>query len=124
MKKLLALALLALPAMAQPAPITVYYPFNAPGGSGWMVDQVMHAVLARPEFLTAAKRDPRVLEVNILGKVSKDPGENSKGYEFTLGFWRNGDKLGESVESCRTDKMTDCADQLASDITSADAIRR
>ena len=123
MKKILALALLAAPAMAQSAPVTVYYVFNGPNTGAWQVDQVMHAVLARPEFLSATKRDPRVLEVTILGKIDRDPGENSKGYQFSLAYWRAGEKLGESVEACRTDKVTDCADQLASDITSAAAIR-
>lgn len=124
MKKLLVLALLAMPAMAQAAPVTVYYAFGGAVSGGWLVDQVMHNVLARPEFVAAAKRDPRVLEVSVMGKVTRDPGENAKGFQFLMGFWRDGTKLGESVESCRTDKVADCADQLAADITSAEAIGR
>ena len=116
-------ALSAVPALAQPAAIPVYYAYDQPGMSRWMVDKAMHAVLDRPEFAAAAKRDAHVLEVNIADKIVRDSGDNARGFTFMLGFYRGGDKLGEASEYCRTDKLADCADQLAADITSADAIR-
>jgi hypothetical protein len=124
MKKLLAIALLTpLPAAAQPAPISIYFAFGSRGTYNEMVDAAIHAVQERPEILAAAKRDAAVLEITILGRVTRDPGDNAKGFNFTLGFYRGGDKLGESVEACRLDQLAECAEQIASDIASANQIR-
>jgi hypothetical protein len=123
MQKILALALLAaMPAAAQTVPVTIYYAYGQPGSNRWLVDGAMHAVMERSDFLMAAKRDPNLLEVTVEGRIDRDKGENSKGFTFTLGFYRAGARLGEAQEYCRSDKATDCADQLASDITSASAI--
>jgi hypothetical protein len=43
--------------------------------------------------------------------------------EFSVSFFRNGDHLGGSIETCDTNKVSDCADQLASDAKSAAAIK-
>lgn len=122
-RQLLAILLFATPALAQTAPVAVFFAFDGPGANRWLVDNAMHAVLERPELLSAAKRDAKVLEITVEGKVARDNGAETKGYGFTLGFYRAGEKLGEASEYCRTDKVSDCTDQLVSDITSADAIR-
>lgn len=123
-KKFLALSLFTVPALAQSAPVPVFFAYDSPGTNHWLVDNAMHEVLERPELLLAAKRDAKALEVTVVGKVVRDAGEESRGFSFTLGFYRGGERLGEASEYCRTDKLPDCADQLVSDITSADAIRR
>ena len=122
-RKLLALSLLTVPALAQSVPVPLFFAYDGPGANRWLVDNAMHATLERPELLPATKRDAKVLEVTVVGKVARDVGEESKGFSFTLGFYRSGERLGEASEYCRTDKLPDCADQLVSDITSADAIR-
>jgi len=122
-RKLFALILLTVPALAQSAPVPVFFAYDSPGANRWLVDNAMHAVLERAELLPAAKRDAKVLEVTVVGKITRDSGADSKGFTFTLGFYRGGERLGEASEYCRTDKLSDCTDQLVSDITSADAIR-
>jgi hypothetical protein len=109
------------PAMAQ-TPIPVFYVF-ADDRDGWMADKAIQAVLARPDFQARKKRDPDALVVARSGAVERDPGEsNVKHFRFTLEFYRDGGKLGESQEECRTDKMADCDDQIAQDISAAAAI--
>ncbi len=124
LKKLVTLLLVSAPAFAQSAPVVVYFAYDGPGANRWLVDTALHAALDRPELLPAAKRDAKLLEITVLGKVSRDVGEDSKGFSFMLGFYRGGARLGEASEYCRTDKLSDCADQLVSDITNADAINR
>lgn len=123
-KKMIAFLLLTVPALAQSAPVRVYFAYDGPGANRRLVDDAMRVALDRPEMLAAAKRDDKMLEITVVGKVTRDNGEDSKGFSFTLGFYRDGGRLGEASEYCRTDKLSDCADQLVSDITSADAIRR
>ena len=116
------LLLFVMPVVAQPTPVTVFYAYDQPGANRWLVDNTMHVILERQDFLVAAKRDPKLLEISVEGKVTRDPGDNSKGFSFTLGFYRAGEKLGEAAEYCKVDNLSDCSDQLASDIVSADAI--
>jgi hypothetical protein len=123
-KGLFTLLLLTAPALAQSAPVPVFFAYDGPGANRWLVDNALHAAMNRPEMLLAAKRDTKVLEITVVGKVIRDAGEDSKGFSFTLGFYRGGERLGEASEYCRTDKLSDCADQLVSDITSADALGR
>lgn len=123
-RKLFPLLLLSVPALAQSPGVPVFFAYDGQGANRWLVDNAMRAVMARPELLEAARRDAKVLEITVEGKVTRDAGDDSKGYSFTLGFYRGGERLGEASEYCRTDKMSDCADQLVSDITSADAIGR
>ena len=40
-------------------------------------------------------------------------------WTFTVQFRRNGDLLGQSVESCSDTMLSDCTDQLVSDVKSA-----
>jgi hypothetical protein len=123
-KRLFALALLTAPALAQSTPVPVYFAYDGPGANRWLVDNAMHAVMDRPDLALATKRDAKVLEITVVGKVTRDGGDDSKGYSFTLGFYRGGGRLGEASEYCRLDKPSDCTDQLISDITSADTLGR
>jgi hypothetical protein len=123
-KTVLALSLaVILPVSAQSVPIAVFYAYDRSGMDRWSIDKAMHAVLGRPEFVEAARRDTHVLEVTVSGQVQPDKGNDPKGFTFTLAFWRGGAKLGESVEYCVVKQMTDCLDQIATDIASADGIR-
>jgi hypothetical protein len=114
--------LMALPAMAQPAPIPVFFMFHGSCDASGLIDQAMHAVLGRPDLIATAKPGNRVLEAAIEGKVAFTGGETAKRVSFTLAFWRDGDKLGEAVAGCQMGKVADCADQIASDLSSADQI--
>jgi hypothetical protein len=110
------------PAMAQQTPAPVFYVF-ADDREGWRADKAIQGVLAGPDFQVRKKRDPDALVVARSGAVELDPGESAvKHFRFTLEFFRDGGKLGESKEECRSDKMADCADQIAQDITGAAAI--
>ena len=123
-KRLFALALLSAPALAQSAPVAMFFAFDGPGANRRLADDALRVALKRPELLLAPRRDDKVLEITVEGKVIRDAGEDSKGFSFSLGFYRGGTRLGEASEYCRTDKLSDCADQLVSDITSADALGR
>ena len=123
-KRLVALLLVTMPALAQPGPAAVFFAFDGPGANRRLVDNAMHAALERPELTPAATRDARVLEVVLVGRVTRDTGADSTGFGFALGFYRGGERLGEAEEHCRTDRLSECADQLVSDITSANIIKR
>lgn len=126
MKKSLFLAALiaAAPAWAQDAPIKVSYGGEAPGISGYLADKAIRQALDRADFAPQVKAEPGVLAMTVPEKVVHDVGEKATGFRFTLAFARDGDRVGEAQEICNSDKMDACAEQIAQDIKSADAVRR
>ena len=48
-KRLVALLLVTMPALAQPGPAAVFFAFDGPGANRRLVDNAMHAALERPE---------------------------------------------------------------------------
>lgn len=127
MKYLILGALVAaiLPAAAQDALIKILYP-PADGRNAHLVDQVMEIVLQRPGIVKVAKADRQTLVVTVPEKVARvgSPDDVRFTFTFTLAFMRNGDAIGEAAEECDSAKMSACADQVASDLISANAIRR
>lgn len=113
---LIACALASAPALAQDQPISVYF---EPSRDQVLNDAITTA-LTQPPFVLHTQRMPGALIVTIPDRITTDHGKVSGiTWTFTVDFSRDGDSLGQSVESCNEHKLADCADQLASDVKSA-----
>ena len=123
-KHALALIAATLPAAAQDGtPIKLLYQ-PAEGRYGYLVDQAMAIVLARPGFLKVASADAQTLQVSVPQKSARVASGDAVPFNFTLHFTRDGDTIGDAVEDCVSDRLAACADQIASDLASAAAIQR
>jgi hypothetical protein len=102
-------------ASAQDRPISVYFeacevqPLN----------NAIAAALTQPPFLLLTNSAPGALMITIPDKVAADHSTSGTVWTFTVAFRRNGDPLGQSVESCNENKLSDCTNQLISDVKSA-----
>ena len=105
-------------AFAQDGPISVYF---EPCDTQPLNDAIA-AALTQPPFLLQTKNKPGALVVTIPDKITVDRKTDSAVWTFTVAFRRNGDSLGQSVESCSEKKLSDCTDQLVSDVKSAAAM--
>jgi hypothetical protein len=76
----------------------------------------------------ALSAEPLVLErkysngVLMITETDK-PRYHRNTFEFSVSFFRNGSHLGDSIETCAANKISDCSDQLASDVKAASASR-
>ena len=111
-----ALALTPAAATAQDRPITVFFePCNVQ-----QLNDAIAAALTQPPFVLQTKYMSGALVVAIPDRITVDHLKVSGiTWTFTVVFSRNGDQLGQSVETCNENKLTDCTDQLASDVKSA-----
>jgi hypothetical protein len=75
--------------------------------------------LTKPPFVLETRYTRSTLVVAIPDRIVKDFQQSGTILTFTATFHRDGDSLGQSVESCREDKLSDCVDQLVSDTKSA-----
>ena len=75
----------------------------------------VQAAFSNAPFQSAPGPAPDVLTLSLPDRVKKD----KEDYIFTVVFSRDGDKLGEAVESCPMKKLTDCTDQLILDAKTA-----
>ena len=73
------------------------------------------AAFSNAPFQSAPGPGPDILTLSLPDRVKKD----KEDYIFTVVFSRDGDKLGEAVESCPMKKLTECTDQLVLDAKSA-----
>jgi hypothetical protein len=113
---LIAAALASTPAFAQDRPVPVYF---EPSRDQLLNDAITRT-LTQPPFVLHTQRTPGALIVAIPDRIKTDHGQvTGTTWTFTVAFTRDGDSLGESVESCNEHKLTDCTDQLASDVKSA-----
>jgi hypothetical protein len=127
MKALLVAAIAAVtpPGAAQGAASPIKVLFQPAGGrDGLMLDSVMKIVLQRPEFVKAAQADAQTLIVSVPEKPDRIGSGDHVGFSFTLGFTRNAEPIGEAREVCDTAALQACADQVAADLLSADALHR
>ena len=113
---LIAAALASAPALAQDQPISVYFEPSR--------DQVLNdaitAALTQPPFVLHTQNGPGTLVVSIPDKIKVEHLKISgTTWTFTVAFSRNGDQLGQSVESCNEHALADCTAQLTSDVKSA-----
>jgi hypothetical protein len=75
----------------------------------------VQAAFSKAQFQSAPGPGADVLTLAAPDGVRKDKDD----YIFTVVFSRDGDKLGEAVESCPIKKLTDCTDQLVLDARTA-----
>jgi hypothetical protein len=117
--------LLAVPARAQDAVVPVVLAVNDTGFGDRALMLAIRETLSRtPSFNLMAKDVPGALVVTVPGGFGRDGHQDDVKYGYTVVFSRDGDKLGESQESCTGAKVQDCADQFAADAQSAAAIRK
>jgi hypothetical protein len=117
--------LLSVPAMAQDAVVPVMLAVNDSDSYDRNLMQAIRETLSRtPSFNMMAKPTPDTLVITVPGGFGREGHEDTIKYSYTVVFSRNGDKLGESLESCVAGKVQECADQLAADAQSAAVIRK
>ena len=100
---------------AQDRPVTVYF---EPSDTQ-QLNNAIAAALTQPPFLLLTKYMPDALVVSIPDRIAIDRQPKGAIWTFTVQFRRDGDSLGQSVESCNDKKLSDCTDQLVSDVKSA-----
>lgn len=103
-------------ASAQDRPITVFFePCNVQ-----QLNDAIAVALTQPPFVQLTKYTSGALVVAIPDGITADHLKVSgTTWTFNVAFSRNGDQLGQSVETCNENKLSDCTDQLASDVKSA-----
>jgi len=106
--------------LAQDRPVTLYFePCDIQS-----LNDAITAALTQPPFLLLTTNAPNALVIAIPDHVAADHLKVSGTvWTFTVAFSRNGDSLGHSVESCNEHKLSDCTDQLVSDVKSAAGIQ-
>jgi hypothetical protein len=110
----LALAPQAVLAQGQPMPV-FFEPSKEP-----QLNKAIMAALTQAPFVPGARYAPGVLVVTIPDQIAVEHLKVSgTTWTFTVAFSRNGDSLGQSVESCNEHRLADCTDQLVSDAKSA-----
>jgi hypothetical protein len=102
-------------AFAQDQPISVYFE----ACDTQQLNDAIAAALTQPPFLLQTRNMPGALVVTIPDRITVDNKTGGTIWTFTVAFRRNGDLLGQSVESCNEKKLSDCTDQLVSDVKSA-----
>lgn len=107
-------------ALAQDRPISVYF---EPCKDQKLNDAIA-AALTQPPFVLQTRFSRDALAVAIPDRIEVDHQPAGAIWTFTVTFQRDGDSLGQSVESCNEHRLTDCTDQLASDAKSAAGMGR
>jgi hypothetical protein len=103
-------------ALAQDKPVSVFFQ----PCEDQQLNNAITAAMSSQGFVQAMKPAPGVLTVTIPDKVGVTKGRISgTSWAFTVAFSRDGVSLGHAEESCNERKITDCTDQLMSDIKSA-----
>jgi hypothetical protein len=110
-----ALVLAPAAARAQDRPISIYF---EPCKEQKLNDAIA-AALTQPPFVLQTRFSRDALVVTIPDRIDRDQQPNGAVWTFTVAFHRDGDSLGQSVESCNEHRLTDCTDQLANDAKSA-----
>ncbi len=120
---LLAFTLLPSLAQAQEQSTAVYFePLK--GGEFSRLNKAVQAALSEPPLQLAEKPAAHVLVISAPNKVEVTHNQVSgTSYSFTIAFSRDGSALGESLQSCNADKLSDCTDQMVLDAKSAAAPR-
>lgn len=113
-----AMAFLPLAARAQDQTINIYFePLR--GGEFLPLNKAIQTALSRPPMQLVAKPFAGVLVLTVPDKVEVEHKQVSgTQYSFIVAFTRDGDSLGQSQQSCGSDKFSDCTDQLVLDVKS------
>jgi len=105
-------------AQAQDSTINVYFK-PLPGADLAPLNKAIQAAFSQQPLQLAGKAFAGVIVVAVSGKVEVTQKKVSGTYyDFSVTFTRDGDSLGESVQSCSADKLSDCTDQLVQDVKS------
>lgn len=103
-------------ALAQDKPLSVYF---IPCRDQQLNDAIT-AALSSQGFIQVLKPTPGGLTVSIPDRIDVDRRKVSgTTWSFTVAFSRDGSSIGQSAESCNEHKLSDCTDQMISDIKSA-----
>ena len=103
-------------ALAQDKPLSVYF---IPCKDQQLNDAIT-AALSGQGFIQVLKPTPGALTVSIPDRIDVDRRKVSgTTWSFTVAFSRDGSSIGQSAESCNEHKLSDCTDQMISDIKSA-----
>ena len=76
------------------------------------------AAMSNQPFVLTSKPGNGILMITETDKPKFREGK----FEFSVSFFRNGSHLADSIETCTSQTVSDCADQLASDAKDASAI--
>jgi hypothetical protein len=116
-------AALLLPGMAAAQDRTLLV-FFQPSNEQQLNDAIV-AGLSQPPFLFSPKLTPKALVLSIPDKVEVTHGHASgTSWGFNVVFLRNGDTLGQSREDCTENKLSECIDQLMSDVKTAAGVQQ
>jgi hypothetical protein len=85
------------------------------GASDNPLADAVRAAFSNALFQSAPGPGPDVLTLSMPDQIKKAKEE----YIFTVVFSRDGDKLGEAVESCPVKKLSECTEQLVLDVKTA-----
>jgi hypothetical protein len=84
-----------------------------------MLNNAIAAALTEPPFVLQTRYTPGVLVISIPDRVTVEHGKVSGTVlTFAVAFSRDGGSLGQSVETCNDNKLSDCTDQLVKDVKS------
>lgn len=100
------------------SPLKVCFQSRGDWATRILETEIRKSLSAAP-FKLSDSIDPDTLVVSIPDGISYKNTESETTFQFTAVFTKNGDKIGESDESCSSRKLSDCTDQLASDTISA-----
>jgi hypothetical protein len=110
-----ALAFVPQALQAQEQAISVYFQPSR----DQRLNNAITAALTRPPFVLHTQTTPGALVVAVPDRIGVDRTSGGNNWTFTVTFARDGDSLGQSVETCNEHKLSDCTDQLISDAKSA-----
>ena len=83
------------------------------------LNDAITAALSSQGFIQLLKPAAGALTVSIPDKVQAEKGRiTGTTWSFSVAFSRDGSSLGHSEQSCNEKKLSDCTDQLISDIKS------
>ena len=85
------------------------------GVSNSALADAVQAAFSKAQFQSASGPGADVLTLSAPDGAKNDRDD----YIFTVVFSRDGDKLGEAVESCPVKKLAECTDQLLLDTNTA-----
>jgi len=102
-------------------PVSVYFEPVKGGEFARLNKAIQDALVA---FQLEAKPGARTVIVSVPEKIGvQHKSAGGAVYTFTIAFSRDGGSLGQSQQSCSTDKLSDCTDQIVLDVKSAAAPR-
>jgi hypothetical protein len=112
------------PALAQTVPVPVF--FHLPS-ENWrtkpVADSIRSALAHAPNLKLASSAVPGALVISIPDGLKETGHESNTSYSFTVVFSRDGAKIGESVEECKSSALQECVDQIVADAESAASLR-